>query len=187
MKMKTNIQTLLKLIAKEEKNLDYLLANLRAHLFNITIEELDGRCRIIENYKSDFEEELKELDKLIKRLINYKNILFEKNNTFKLSDGRTIQQAITDNLYLRKHKEFFENIVCNKSTKNRITDVNNSYFECYDLNFDPKIMKKRLQEISQKIDTTENEIAKLNLIDFTIWGGTYEKKQNDKGKFGMVL
>lgn len=163
--MKTNIQTLLKLIAKEEKNLDYLLVNLRTHLFNISIEELDGRCKIIEDYKSEFEEELSELDKLIKRLIDYKNILFEKNNTFKLSDGRTLQQAITDNLYLKKHRQFFENIVRNKSMKKR---VNNSYFECYDLNFDAKMVKRRLKEINEKIEGTENEIAKLDLIDFTI-------------------
>lgn len=163
--MKINIQALLKLIAKEEKNLDYLLVNLRSHLFNISIEELDGRCKIIEDYKCEFEEELIELDKLIKRIIDYKNILFEKNNAFKLSDGRTLHQAIIDNLYLKKHRQFFENIVRNKSTKKR---VSSSYFECYDLNFDVKIMKRRLKEINEKIEVTENEIAKLNLIDFTI-------------------
>lgn len=166
--MKTNIQALIKLITKEEEVLDYLLANLRNHLFNISIEELDGRCRIIEDYKSDFEEELKELDKLIRKIVYHKNILFEKKNTFKLKDGRTIQQAIADNMYLQRHKTFFENIVDSRSTKKWGIDVNGTYFESYDLIFSPKVIKKRLQEINERIETTENEIAKLKLIEFTI-------------------
>lgn len=166
--MKTNIQALIKLITKEERDLDYLLANLQSHLFNISNEELDGRCKIIEDYKSDFEEELKELDKLIRKIVYHKNILFEKKNTFKLKDGRTIQQAITDNMYLRRHKTFFENIVDSRLTKKWGIDANGTYFESYELIFTPKVIKKRLQEINERIEATENEIAKLKLIEFTI-------------------
>lgn len=166
--MKTNIQKLIKLITKEEKDLGYLLANLRSHLFNISIEELDGRCKIIEDYKSDFEEELNELDKLIRKIVYHKNILFEKCNTFKLKDGRTIQQAVMDNMYLRRHKTFFENIVDSRLTKMWGIDANGTYFESYDLIFEPKMIKERLKEINEKIEATENEIAKIKLIEFTI-------------------
>lgn len=166
--MKTNIQALIKLIKKEEKNLDYLLVNLLSHLLNISIEKLDGRCKIIENYKSDLEEDLKELDKLIRKIAYHKNILMEKKNTLKLSDGRTMQQAITDNMYLQSRKTFFENIVDSKLTKMCGIDANGTYFEDNDVIFSPKVIEKRLQEINEKIDATEKEIAKLNLIEFTI-------------------
>lgn len=166
--MKTNIQALIKFIRKEEKNLDYLLANLLSHLLNISIEEFDGSCKIIEDFRSDFEEELKELDKLIRKIVYHKNILMEKRNTFKLSDGRTIQQTITDNMYLQRRKTFYENIVGSRLSKMWGIDADGKYFESNDVVFSPKVIKKRVQEINEKIDATENEIAKLNLIDFTI-------------------
>ena len=67
-----------------------------------------------------------------------KKFQFIKNNSLKLNDGRTIQQAISDNNYLRKLKNFYNSIVNNRSTKQRITEVNNSYFECRNLNYDVK-------------------------------------------------
>ncbi len=35
----------------------------------------------------------------------------KKNNSFKLSDGRTIQDAIIDNTYLRRLKSSYDNML----------------------------------------------------------------------------
>ena len=56
--MKTNISALMSIIAEEEKNFNNLLCNMRGHIFNITIQELDGRETVIEDYKEDFTNEL---------------------------------------------------------------------------------------------------------------------------------
>ena len=93
---------------------------------------------------------------------------YEKNNEFKLSDGRTIQQAIVDNTNLRKLKTTYENLLLLKNTKKRVTEVNNSYFESKTLNFDQNKLKKRLEEIDSEIQKTDFEISKLNSVEFSI-------------------
>lgn len=166
--MKTNNQTLMSIIAKEEKELDFLVASLRTHLFSISTEELDGKKNIVENYKNEFCEEESQLENLISSLQNHKNTLFTKNNTFKLEDGRTIQQAISDNNYLRKLRSFYESIIRSRTTKHRVTEVHNSYFEIHELNFDVKKIKEKIEILDSKIAKTDYEISKLNTIDYEI-------------------
>lgn len=166
--MITNIQTLLMMIAEEEKDLDFLIASLRTHLFSVSIEELDGKKHVVEDYKKDFYNEVVELDRLINKLSTHKNILFNKNNTFKLNDGRTIQQAISDNNYLRKVKSFYESIIRSRTTKHRVTEVHNSYFECREVNFDVKDIIEKIHDLDAQITKTDYEISKLNSVDFKI-------------------
>ena len=111
-------------------------------------------------------EELKSLETSYQLLTKLKKFQFIKNNSLKLNDGRTIQQAISDNNYLRKLKNFYNSIVNNRSTKQRITEVNNSYFECRNLNYDVKEIRNKIEKITQEIETTEFEISKLNSIEF---------------------
>ena len=134
------------------------------HIF----EELDGKVNIIEDNKADFDFNLNELEKSNKALSKLKAMLYEKNNEFKLSDGRTIQQAIVDNVNLRKLKNSYEQLLLIKNTKKRYTEVNNSYFECRTINFDPVQIRKRLDEIDAMIQKTDFEISKLNSVEFEI-------------------
>lgn len=166
--MKVNISTLMSMISEEEKNLNKLLSIMQQHVYSTSTQELDGKVNIIEDYKDDFTEELKQIDILYKRLSSLKNTLFEKNNNFKLKDGRNIQQAISDNTYLRKIKTFYEAIENNRSSKRRITEVHNSYFECQSLNYDIKDIKNRLTQINDKIKETDFEISKLNSEEFEL-------------------
>lgn len=95
-------------------------------------------------------------------------MLYEKNNSFKLTDGRTIQQAIVDNTNLRKIKNAYEQLLLSKNSKRRVTEVNNSYFECKSINFDINEIKKKLKEVEDKIQKTDFEISKLNSMEFEI-------------------
>ena len=166
--MKLNLTTLMSKINEEEENLNNLMSNIRLHIFSTSIKELDGSETILEDYKSDLTEELKNLEETYELLTKLKKLQFEKNNSYKLDDGRTIQQAISDNNYLRKLKNFYSSIVNNRSTKTRITEVNNSYFESHNLNYDSKDIQKRIDEITKEIEATDFEISKLNSIEFEI-------------------
>ncbi len=164
--MKLNLTTLMSKINEEESNLNTLMTNIKEHLYSTSIKELDGSETVLENYKQDLDEELKSLETSYQLLTKLKKFQFIKNNSLKLNDGRTIQQAISDNNYLRKLKNFYNSIVNNRSTKQRITEVNNSYFECRNLNYDVKEIRNKIEKITQEIETTEFEISKLNSIEF---------------------
>lgn len=166
--MKTNIQSLMNLISEEDKYLTNRTYTIRAYAFNTTVEELDGRINVIEDNKESFDLDFQEIEASIKKLSKLKAVLYEKNNEFKLSDGRSIQQAIVDNTNLRKLKSTLEQLLLLKSSKRRVTEVNNSYFECKTVNFDSKELMKRLEEIDQEIQKTDFEISKLNSIEFEI-------------------
>lgn len=92
----------------------------------------------------------------------------KKNNLFKLSDGRTIQDAITQNNYLRRVKFIYDSILAYRDVTKRVTEVNNSYFEVKKVNFDVDDIKKKQEEISKIIQDTDFEISKLNSIEFEI-------------------
>lgn len=166
--MKINITALMNLIAEEEKILNINIYNIKDYTYNTSIEELDGRINIIEDNKDDFNYSLNELERSNKELSKLKTILYEKNNEFKLSDGRSIQQAIVDNTNLRKLKSCYEQLLLSKNNKKRFTEVNNSYFECKTINFDQIQIRKRLDEIESEIQKTDFEISKLNSIEFEI-------------------
>lgn len=97
-----------------------------------------------------------------------KSVLYEKNNSFKLSDGRTIQEAIIDNTNLRKMKSSYDLLLNFRDVKKRITEVNNSYFEVKIVNFDINKIKRESDELENIIQKTDFEISKLNSIEFTI-------------------
>lgn len=166
--MKTNISALMNLISEEERSLNSISYTIKGYAINTSVEELDGRINIIEDNKESFDLDLKEIERMTKELSNLKRVLYEKNNQFKLSDGRSIQQAIVDNTNLRRLKSTFEQLLMLKNTKKRVTEVNNSYFECKTVNFDSRRLRKRLEEIDNEIQKTDFEISKLNSVEFDI-------------------
>ena len=166
--MKTNISSLMSLISEEERCLSSRSYTIRGYAINTSVEELDGRINVVEDNKESFDLDLKEIERSAKELSKLKTILYEKNNQFKLSDGRSIQQAIVDNTNLRKLKSSYEQLLLLKNSKKRVTEVNNSYFECKTVNFDSKQLRERLEEIDNEIQKTDFEISKLNSVEFEI-------------------
>lgn len=166
--MKTNISALMGLISEEERYLNSRIYTIKGYAMNTSVEELDGKVNVIEDNKEAFELDLKEIERSAKELSRLKAILYDKNNQFKLSDGRSIQQAIVDNTNLRKLKSSYEQLLLLKNSKKRVTEVNNSYFECRIVNFDSKQIRERLEEIDNEIQKTDFEISKLNSVEFEI-------------------
>lgn len=166
--MKTNIAALMSLISEDERYLNGRIYTIKGYAINTSVEELDGRINIIEDNKEAFDLDLKEIERIAKELSKLKRVLYEKNNQFKLSDGRSIQEAIVDNTNLRKLKSTFEQLLMLKNSKRRVTEVNNSYFECKTVNFDSRKLRERLEEIDNEIQKTDFEISKLNSVEFEI-------------------
>lgn len=166
--MKTNISALMNLIAEYEKQLHDATYSIRGHVINTSIIELDGRENIIEDNKEVFDDELALIEELTSKISLLKGILYDKNNTFKLSDGRTIQTAIVDNTNLRKLKALYESMLVYRNTKKRVSEVNFSYFESKVVNYDINDIKARIREIDSKVQETDFEISKLNSLEFEI-------------------
>ena len=166
--MKINLSSLMCLIDEKEKKYSYMFFSMKKHVFNTSVQELSGVVNVIEDNKKDFDEELNEVQNLSNEIIKLKSILYEKNNTFKLSDGRSIQAAIVENSNLRKLKDNFELLLNYRNSKQRFTEVNNSYFQIQEVNYNQDEIKSQIQILDEKIRNTDFEISKLNSIEFEI-------------------
>ncbi len=166
--MKINLSSLMCLIDENEKQYSSLFFALKKHVLNTSIQELNGTTNIVEDNKKDFQEELAEVERLSKEITKLKSILYEKNNSFKLSDGRTIQSAIVENSNLRKLKDNLQTLLNYRNLKQRVTEVNNSYFQIQEINYNQEEIKSQIQQLDLKIHNTDFEISKLNSIEFDI-------------------
>lgn len=95
--MKINISGLMSLISEYDKKINSLSSDVSRGVYNVSIQELNGTVNVIEDNKEEFTRNLKELEDDVSKLTKLKAILYEKNNSYRLSDGRTIQSAIVDN------------------------------------------------------------------------------------------
>lgn len=166
--MKINLSSLMCLIDENEKQYSSLFFALKKHVLNTSIQELNGTTNVVEDNKKDFQEELAEVKRLSKEITKLKSILYEKNNSFKLSDGRTIQSAIVENSNLRKLKDNLQTLLNYRNLKQRVTEVNNSYFQIQEINYNQEEIKSQIQQLDEKIRNTDFEISKLNSIEFDI-------------------
>ena len=164
--MKTNLSNLMTIAVEEERKFSSYGYELKDYAKSTTTQELNGTINVIEDYKEDFKRTLEDYKKSQERITKIKAIIYQKNNQYKLSDGRSIQEAIVDNSTLRKMKAIYETLLAQRNTKRRITEVNNSYFECKTINYDTKQIQKEYDEIIKKIQYTDFEISKLNSIEF---------------------
>ena len=166
--MKTNLSNLMNIANDEERKFTEYGYALKDYAYSISTQELDGTINVIEDRKEDFETAFKNYNESQQKLTKIKSIMYEKNNSLKLSDGRTIQEAIVDNANLRKMKVIYSSLLTKKNTKQRITEVHNSYFESKTINFDSKKLQEEYDRIEKKIQDTDFEKSKLNSIEFDI-------------------
>ena len=166
--MKTNLTNLMNLVSDYERNLNQIESKLNRHVFTTTIEELDGKKNITEDYREDFKNEFIEYNDLFEKIQIAKQTIATKNNEYKLSDGSTIADALITVNLLRKKMHLIEAFLDQKNSKTRITEVNNSYFEAKEINFDSSAMKDVYEKIQNDIQHLEFEISKLNSKEFEV-------------------
>ncbi len=166
--MKTNLSNLMNLVSEYERNFNMVDNQLKSHIFSTTIEELDGRKTIVENYKEDFKNEFIEYNEIFDKIQIAKQVISKKNNEFKLPNGDTIADTLITINLLRKKMYLIERLISEKNSKRRITEVNNSYFESKEVNFDADAMKEVYDKIQNEIQGLEFEISKLNSKEFDV-------------------
>ena len=166
--MKTNISNLMNVVAEYERNLSELSNQLLGHVYTTVAKELDGCENVIEDFKADFSEEYSDYLDYSNKIVKIKQVIYQKNNELKLPNGNTIQDALTELNLLRKKSDLFTRLLWFKNVNKRITEVNNSYFECKELNFKPEEIKIELKKVEEQIQEIEFEISKLNSIEFEI-------------------
>lgn len=166
--MKTNISNLMNIVAEQERNLNELSRQMIGHVYTTTTKELDGTENIIEDYKADFNEEFNNYLECSNKIEKIKKVIYQKNNELKLPSGESIQDALTSLNLLRKKFDLFTKLLWYKNVTHRMTEVNNSYFECKQLNYNPEEIKNELKNTETKIQELEFEISKLNSIEFEI-------------------
>ncbi|MBQ8299164.1 MAG: hypothetical protein IJX99_04750 [Clostridia bacterium] len=166
--MKTNISNLMNIVAEYERNLNELSNQLLGHVYTTITKELDGRENVIEDFKADFSEEYSDYLEYSNKIAKIKKVIYQKNNELKLPNGKTIQDTLVELNLLRKQSDLFTRLLWYKNVNKRITEVNNSYFECKNLNFKPEEIKTELKKVEEQIQEIEFEISKLNSIEFEI-------------------
>lgn len=135
--------------------------------FNEKVIELTGKEQMLKEYE-DFQERFDKMLDAATEITKLKGILNKKNGEFKLSDGRTIQEALIDISTTRSIIETLERLSNLNESKQRVTETNNSYFMCKELNYDKKVMKEHSERLREMIEKTEFEISKLNAVEFEI-------------------
>ena len=73
--MVTNLASLMSIVSEEEKKFSNYGFNLRSYAYNTSIQELDGRENLTENYKKDFEKYYDELNKAQEKIIKIKKVI----------------------------------------------------------------------------------------------------------------
>jgi hypothetical protein len=119
--MKTNISGIMLMISDYTSRSSILERYIKNHVYNTSIQELSGNVTVMEDYKNDFIEELKEYQDCLEKITKLKGILYQKNTEFKLSDGMTIQEAIVKNANDRKLKAMYDYLVSFRNSKTRMT------------------------------------------------------------------
>ena len=166
--MKTNLANLMNMVSEFDRNFNMVDGNLRSHIYTTTIEELDGRKTIVEDFREDFKNEFIEYNELFEKIQIIKQTIAMKNNELKLPNGDTISDTLITINLLRKKQFLIEAFLNGKNSKRRITEVNNSYFESKEINFDSQAMKDLYEKIQSEIQHLEFEISKLNSKEFDV-------------------
>ncbi len=166
--MRTNLSGIMLMISDYTSKINLLETSIKNHIYNTSIQELSGTITMLEDVNNDFKEELKEYQDYLKKITLLKEILYQKNHEFTLSDGSSIQDAIVRNANDRKLKDLYEYLIGFKDSKSRETEVNNSYFLCKSINYDGAKIKKEIAKLEKKIQNTDFEISKLNSMEFEI-------------------
>lgn len=165
--MKTNLIDLMSENSKLEKEVLELYYDLKRNNTNVETVELDGRRQSLES-NDDFIGRYAEYKKKIEKINKIKAILFQKNNSLILSNGKTIQATLVEISNNKKVINLIDDLLKIKPSKERITEVNNSYFRSVEPAFDIEYMKEEKEDLEASVKALEFEISQLNSNTFEI-------------------
>ena len=167
--MKTNLITLMTLAKEQEmeyKDSCYSLASYSKN--RNAIEVTNQQTESLEDNTQIFSETMNRILELEREINKNKAIIFEKNNSLTLPKGDTIQKTLNiisnKKILLRN----LEPLVKITTKKERVTEVNNSYWIKTFPAFDMNGIKSIISQLKSDIINLEFEISKLNSEEFEI-------------------
>ena len=116
----------------------------------------------------DYEAKYKDYKNTLENINIMKRIISEKNNELRLNNGRTIQSTLIEISNKRKLLGLIQSLLRKNPSKERITEVNNSYFLSKELAFDKNQLQDEERDLIEEIKTLEFEISVLNSQTFEI-------------------
>ncbi len=165
--MKTNMTDLMSRLAQMQNDFSDASLKIKLNSTRTSIIELNGNTQLIDDAE-DFDENFERFVKLSKIIPKLKNIICERNNTLRLENGETIQEALLRISTLRKLLDTFGTLASKKPYKKRTTENTNSYFTSVELAYDKEKMKKMKEETIAEIQALEFGINQLNAAEFEI-------------------
>lgn len=165
--MKTNLVDLMSEVSRLEERASELYSYLVRNNTNEYTIELDGRKQELKVYE-DYEAKYKDYKNTLENINIMKRIISEKNNELRLNNGRTIQSTLIEISNKRKLLGLIQSLLRKNPSKERITEVNNSYFLSKELAFDKTQLQDEERDLIEEIKTLEFEISVLNSQTFEI-------------------
>ena len=165
--MTTNLTSVMARISMLTNEFYSLQSIIRMTAFSTKAIELTGNEQILEAHP-EFNDMFTKMLETATEITKLKGVIAKKNIEFKLEDGRTIQEALADIAMSRRIIDTLTNLSTLNNSKRRVTETNNSYFECKELNFNKEDIIAQLEVLKETTEKTEYEISKLNAIDFEI-------------------
>lgn len=165
--MKTNLVNLMSEVSRLEERASELYSYLVRNNTNEYTIELDGRKQELKVYE-DYEAKYKDYKNTLENINIMKRIISEKNNELRLNNGRTIQSTLIEISNKRKLLGLIQSLLRKNPSKERITEVNNSYFLSKELAFDKNQLQDEERDLIEEIKTLEFEISVLNSQTFEI-------------------
>ena len=159
--MKTNLVDLMSEVSRLEERASELYSYLVRNNTNEYTIELDGRKQELKVYE-DYEAKYKDYKNTLENINIMKRIISEKNNELRLNNGRTIQSTLIEISNKRKLLGLIQSLLRKNPSKERITEVNNSYFLSKELAFDKNQLQAEERDLIEEIKTIEFEISVLN-------------------------
>lgn len=165
--MKTNLVDLMSEVSRLEERASELYSYLVRNNTNEYTIELDGRKQELKVYE-DYGAKYKDYKNTLENINIMKRIISEKNNELRLNNGRTIQSTLIEISNKRKLLGLIQSLLRKNPSKERITEVNNSYFLSKELAFDKNQLQDEERDLIEEIKTLEFEISVLNSQTFEI-------------------
>ena len=152
--MKTNLVDLMSEVSRLEERASELYSYLVRNNTNEYTIELDGRKQELKVYE-DYEAKYKDYKNTLENINIMKRIISEKNNELRLNNGRTIQSTLIEISNKRKLLGLIQSLLRKNPSKERITEVNNSYFLSKELAFDKNQLQDEERDLIEEIKTLE--------------------------------
>ena len=165
--MKTNMTDLMSRLSQMQKDFGELSYKLKTNCTRTSIIELNGKTQLIDEVE-DFDESYERFYRLSNIIPKVKGILCERNNTLKLKNGQTIQEALAKVSTLRTLLDTVEALSSKRPYKKRTTENTNSYFTFVEPVYNKEEMKEMKEKLMVEIQALEFEINQLNSIEFEL-------------------